>query len=64
MNGHGEGPNFLELKDGGSLTIVYSHYICLLIVYSIISTYLLVFGDDRVTRYTRADDVSDEVGDT
>ena len=31
--------------------------------YSVSSPYLLVFGDDRVTRYTRANDVLGGTGD-
>jgi len=37
----------------------------LFIIYFILSSpYLLVFGDDCVTCYTRTDDVSSGVGDT
>jgi len=32
-------------------------------VYIVISPYLLVFGDDNVTRYTRANNILGEVGD-
>ena len=39
-------PCFLESEDGGSPTIVCSHYDCLLIVYSFSSPYMFVFGDD------------------
>jgi len=35
----------------------------LLMVYIVISPYLLVFGDDNVTRYTRANNILGEVGD-
>jgi len=55
-------PCFLELEDECSPTIVCVHN-CLIIVYSISSPYLLMFGNDHVTRYTEANNVSGGAGD-
>jgi len=38
--------------------------VMLIMFYSLSSPYLLVFGDDRVSHYTVADDFSSDAGDT
>jgi len=38
------------------------HYVVHYLVYPVSSPYLLVFDNDRVTCYTREDDVSDVTG--